>query len=388
MNARTLLLTTPTGLLVGLLTGLLSGCAGQGSYTGELAASANSRMSALRVRTEMGFAQQAFDAGRLDRVEERVAEALSIDPEAAAAHVMLARISIERGRLAAAGTAAEQAVAIDPSNAEAAYVLGLVRERAGDHEGALNAFTRAVELDPEDAHAVIAVAETLEVLGRSPEAASALANWPGHKYHPGALQFLGQLMFAHDEPELAVSWLEDARLLAPEDAGILEDLALAYIAVGRDRDAEALLRDLRARAASAGDSDGLRPDVLLQHAVCLERLGRDIEARDTYEALAGAADSPSLQARCWSSIGRLSVNLSDASRVREAASRLVGLQPDDADGYMLWAMYYGAIGNVERARQSIEHAVGLATNEQDITAMRTILEQLRTDALTEVPTDG
>jgi len=357
-------------LICGTSAGLtwLAGCAAQGSYTRELADEATSRMDGIRAETELDFAQQAFDAQRLDRAQQRASAALAMNPDSAGARLLLARIAIERGRFADAVAQARASIELSPNEAEAHYLLGVAHERRGALEEAHDAFQRALELDPGDAHAALARAETLQMLGREREAERALLGWEGSDYHAGAQQLLGQFALAREELDLAVARLESARTIAPADLGIIEDLAAAQLAAGRHAEAEANLASLRADPALAD-----RPDLVRQHAACLRALGRLAEARDLYARLAESASTPKRRAALWAAVGELSYRAGDQASLRRAASRTVDAAPDSADGYVLWALWYLRDDQPDRVRESI--AAGLE-NANDPTDLRLLARAL------------
>ena len=355
----------------GVVAASLGGCAAQGTYTGELADEAISRMDGLRSDTELDFARQAFEARRLDRAEQRARSALAINPDSAGARLVLARVAIERGRFAEAAAHAEASIELGPGDAESHYVLGVALERRGVLEAARAAFSRAVELDPGDAHAALALAETLHMLGREREAEAMLLGWDGQAYHAGAQQLLGQFAMARGDVSTAIARLESARTAAPADLGIIEDLAAAQLAAGRYAEAEANLASLR---ASPGLGD--RPDLVRQHAGCLRALGKLAEARDLYLSLAESAPSPERRARLWSVVGELSYRAGDQPVLRRAASRAVEADPQRADGYVLWALWYLRDGEPGRVRESIEAGAARASDPADLELLSRALEGL------------
>ena len=358
----------------------LVGCAAQGSYTGELADEAMTRMDGIRADTELDFAQQAFEAQRLDRAEQRARAALAINPESAEARLMLARIAVERGRFHDAISDARRSIELDPANPDAHYLLGVALERLGALDEAHNAYTQALELDPGDAHAALAIAETLHMQGSPSLAEQALLDWEGHEYHAGAQQFLGQIAFARRDHELAIARLENARTIAPTDLGIIEDLAAVQIAAGRYAEAEANLAALRADPELAE-----RPDLTRQHAECLARLGMHAEARDLYLGLAAAAPNPLQQARLWARVGELSYLAGDQPTLRRAASKAVETAPDRASGYVLWALFYMRDGQPARVRESIATGLKHASDPDDLRLLTKALDGIDTQTKEQSP---
>ncbi|MEM7623134.1 MAG: tetratricopeptide repeat protein [Planctomycetota bacterium] len=350
---------------------LIGGCAGHGRYTQEAVDAATTRMDSLRAENERGLAEQAFLAGKLERAAGRLKDALAYAPDSAGCHLLLARVRLEQNRLREAIGSVDRVLALEPRNEEALYVAGMISERAGDGERALASFLRAAELDPEDAHAVLAAAEVMADI-RGPDAAAAyLSAWPGAAYDPGAAQTLAQLHLLAGDAGEAVQRLEDARLLAPDDMSILEDLAAALMAEGRHVDAEPVLAAARRSPGSL-----TRRDLKRQHAVCLREAGDLVSARDLFLELARETGNGPDGAAAWASVGELSHRIGDGPRVRESASRLVGISPEGPEGYVLWALWHWSRGDYGAARRSIDTGMTRARGDRDLERLSVALSRL------------
>ncbi len=338
-------------LACGLTLALLGGCAGHGQYTSDQISAAKEKMAVMKSATEWEMARQSFLTGDFDKALKGVDRSISIAPKVAKSHVLKGRILMEKSDLEGAIASFNEALVLEPANVEATYHLGLVNERMLDREKALTYFTKAAELDPQSAQYVIASAETLIDLGRVEEAKTfvesrhaAFANTAGIK------QTLGHIALIQGKTDDAVSLFNQARLLAPDDIALIEDLTRAQVAAAHYGDAEGNLARLMQSEANKD-----RRDLKLLRARCLIEIDRPLEARELINKLtqdaAGTSDVES-----WILLGNLSYTLRDANRTRMAAQRVIGLAPDRADGYLLRGLQQRRQGQYDAAAKSFEEA--------------------------------
>jgi predicted Zn-dependent protease with MMP-like domain len=91
----------------------------------------------------------ALDAlGEWKESHEALAEAVSVDPGHADAHVALAGAAVEGLAFETAADHLLDALRADPAHADALHMRGCIRERRGDHDGALRDYTAASLVDP------------------------------------------------------------------------------------------------------------------------------------------------------------------------------------------------------------------------------------------------
>lgn len=84
----------------------------------------------------------------LEEAEQRLREAIRLDPTYASPHNNLGRLLYGRGDFINALLEQQQAIALAPNNPLYHFNLGLTLERLGDYDGAVVAYERAIELDP------------------------------------------------------------------------------------------------------------------------------------------------------------------------------------------------------------------------------------------------
>lgn len=366
-----MVLTRRAGAASVLTMTLLAGCGSTGRYTKEVAESATTRMNAIRAETERTMAEQSFLSGKLDRAEERLRDAIGIDPSSAGLHVLMARVNLEQNKIRSALTAAARGVGLAPDDPGAHYVLGLVHERAGNPAEAMGHYQRAAELDPEDAHAVLAATELIAELSGPERADAYLSSWEGARYDPGAMQMLGRLALLRGDAAAAAARFAEARVLAPMDLGLMVDHASALMALSRFAEAEPILAAARATPGASS-----RPDLAVQHAVCLREAGQLARSRDLFLELARANHADRDAPRLWAAVGELSFRIGDHPRVREAASRLTGSAPADRRGYMLWALWHLHGGDIRAASRSVAEGIERGGPSEELSLLAAAVEAM------------
>lgn len=92
----------------------------------------------------------AMQAGQRERARGEFAKAVKENPEAAAPHVFLARLSREEGDLSTARAQLDTALRLEPRNAVALREMGLILFAGRQYDLARRFFVRAVQANPED----------------------------------------------------------------------------------------------------------------------------------------------------------------------------------------------------------------------------------------------
>lgn len=93
---------------------------------------------------------EAMQAGQRERARGEFAKAVRDDPDAAAPHVFLARLSREEGDLASARAQLDTALRLEPKNAVALREMGLILFAGRQYDLARRFFVRAVQANPDD----------------------------------------------------------------------------------------------------------------------------------------------------------------------------------------------------------------------------------------------
>ncbi|KAA0216748.1 MAG: tetratricopeptide repeat protein [Leptolyngbya sp. PLA3] len=346
---------------------LAPGCGGQGRYTREGSSLAKEKMNVMKSATEWEMSRQAFLAGDLEKALRKIDTSLEVNPSVAKSHVLKGRILLEMGEIGLAQRSFETAMAIQPDNVDAHYYNGLAFERLTKFEEALAQYRAAAALDTYNDQFVIAAAETLIDLERCPEAATELRQSPAFDHSAGIRQTLGHVAQLQGNIDEAVAHFEAARLLAPDDMDILEDLTRAQYLHGDCPDAAYGLEILLKHVDYAG-----RRDLLRMQAECMLKLDRTADARQVYLKLtqdaAGAGD-----ADAWIGLGNVSFVVNDMNTLRRSAARVVAIAPDRKEGYVLWTLLHRAGKNPESALRSIDDAIVRDARDPTLQTMRALV---------------
>jgi len=348
---------------------LLSGCIGQGNYTREGVSLANERMSFLKSATEWEMGRQAFLAGDLEKALDKVNNSLQINSSVVKSHVLRGRIMIEMGELGTAMKALHTAEGLDPEDSDAQYYLGIVFERLNRPEDAYVHFSQACELDDYNPAFAVAASEMLIDLDRIDEAKAYLSALPMSQDNAGIRQTLGHIAMIERDAQSAVGYFKDARLLAPDDSGIVEDLVHAQMEARQFGNAEQNISALLKKPENAD-----RRDLKILHAKAMMGTDRPVEARSIYQELLSTEDGQS-DLESWIGLANASYVIDDLRTMRRAASRVVALSPGSPEGYTLWAMTHRKNGDHLDALASINNAISRAPGDASMYAFRAMIER-------------
>lgn len=359
-------------LVCGALCGVgvlgLGGCSGaQGNYTREGTSIAKERMSAMKSATEWEMGRQAFLSGDLDKAMRKVDASLSLNSNVVKSHVLKGRILIEQGELGQALKSLHTAETLDPMYADAHYYLGIVFERLNRPQEASEHFMTACELDDYSPGYAVAAAEMLVDMDRTEEARLYLTNLPMSGDNAGMRQMLGHIALIQGNTEDAVRFFSQARLLAPDDGAIQEDLIRAQMLTGQYAAAELNIAALRKDKAGAA-----RRDLMALHAEALLNVNRPVEARALYQELL-ADPSMVSEVGAWVGLGNSAYMVGDDRTLRRAASRVVSLDPTSHEGYALWALCHRRDGAFAKALTSVDQAILRNPEDASFHALRAMI---------------
>jgi tetratricopeptide (TPR) repeat protein len=351
-RAHRALLLVAAGTALGLF-----GCSGQGKYTAEHVSLAERKMTALKAATEFSMAEQAFLAGELEKAERKLKLSLSMSPDVAATHVLMARVLLEEGRVGEALGSLRRALEIDGRHAEAHYYTGVVSERLRQPGVAFTHFAEAAQSEPMDPQYTVAAAEMLVDLRRYDEAEDFLRASQVADHAPAVKQLLGHIAMIRGLADEAADRFTEAALLSPNDPAIREDLVAAQVAAGRYAEAEAELTRMLASVQSADGSAAAaeRRDLHHLRAMCLIALGRPLEARQVYRDLT-AGDAGAGDVEAWIGLGRSCFLVGDVRRLGVAADRVRAIAPARVEGPILTALWHRVQGEPDAALAAIERS--------------------------------
>jgi tetratricopeptide (TPR) repeat protein len=306
------------------------GCGTHGKFTSERVSTAKVRMAEMKSATEYQMAHQAFLSADLPKALRHIEYSLELNPAVVKSHILKGRILMEMNNLEASAIAFRRAEELDPKNVDAWYFQGLLAERLDRREEALRRYEGAARLDPTNPQYVVATAEMLVALDRVDEAEARLSSGAGQYEHSARVrQTLGHIALLKKQPERAATLFGEARLLAPDDPTILEDLAGAQIQCGKYAQAESTLAHLLTDKAYAE-----RRDLVRLRAKCLMQVNRPAEARELLVRLT-KANGANADFGIWADLGQVSFDLQDQARLKECAARCIAIDPNRPEGYVL-----------------------------------------------------
>lgn len=342
-------------LLLGAAAIFAPGCGTQGSYTKAHTSTAKEKMNALKSATEFQMAHQALLAGDLEKAMRHCDHSIQLNDKVARTWVLRGRIMSELNQVDTAIDAFAKAETLDPESIDAQYYQGVIAERLGRKEEALKRFSAASNLDPANAQYAIATAESLIDLGRIDEARTLLTSREERfRNNAGVRQALGHIELLSGKPELALHYFEEGLLLSPDDPSISEDVLTTRIDLGRYAQAEPLAAKLLAKKDFKD-----RRDLRIKHARCLVALNRPVEARELLLNLTRGTEGAS-DIETWIALGQVSYTLRDNARVREAAGRVIALDANRPEGYVLRGFFQKRINNHAEAARAFARAVSIA----------------------------
>lgn len=187
---------------------------------------------------------------RFEEARDRFLAALERDPRYAAPYSNLGSVQALLGENGAALASYRRAAELLPTYPVHHYNLGNLLARRGAYEEAAESLARAIDLDPTYALAYNELGFVYLELGLLEEARRTLATGLMHAPHlPHLLKNLARVELASDEPEAAITHLQEAlRSLDPTDTDLRREirfrLAEAWEARGEAARACGHLRDL------------------------------------------------------------------------------------------------------------------------------------------------
>ena len=153
-----------------------------------------------------------------------------------------------------AEVAYRELVALAPHFYDGHRGLGLLASRSGDHAAALEHFSAARAVAPENAWLINDAGNALRMLGRLDEAKSAYREFSAKAPHIfDGPRGLGLVARERGDNDNALEHFLAALALAPDNLWLIHDAAKAFCALGRLDEAEAVYRDLGAKAPHLSD---------------------------------------------------------------------------------------------------------------------------------------
>jgi Flp pilus assembly protein TadD len=176
-------------------------------------------------------------------------------------------------------------------------------------------------------------------------------------------QTLGHAALIRGDRAAAMSLFEEARLLAPDDPAIIEDLAQVQIDMGQFGKAEQNIREL---LAEKGNED--RADLRRSLIDCMLGQQRFAEARRMLETMTEAPTGA--DAETWLALGKVCLQMNDDRGARRASARAAALSPSWVEPHMLQAMVHRRSGAYEAALVAVDRALTIDARNASAHAIR------------------
>lgn len=349
----------------------LTACGGHGSYTQEQTNAAKEKLGQLKAGLEWQTAMGDFLAGDFPKALRAVDNSIILNEKVAKSHVLRGRILMEMGNLEGSLLSLAKAEELDAKNVEAQYFLGVVNERLERKEIALERFQKAAELDKTNPQYTVASAEVLVDLGRMEEAKTYLkSRGPEQEHNAAVRQTLGHIALMQGNATEAVGLFNEARLLSPNDMGVLEDLARAQMGAGQYSEANSNFERLMKDPVLAK-----RRDLMHLRAKCLAEIDRLADARDVLMKISGDQASAT-DTDVWNDLGQVAYRLNDLNRVKAASAKLIAMAPRLPEGYILKGLYEHKRGDQRAAKDSVTKALSLKPTTSSMTLLAMIQLEL------------
>jgi tetratricopeptide (TPR) repeat protein len=345
----------------------IGGCTAQQTSTmKEAKQAAKTRWQDARSGILFSLAQQQFDGGDLEKAEATCSQAMEQSQPHAEFYELLARIAVERGQLERAIHTLELADKLDPKRPTVHYLMGVIFQRWQRYDAALAQYEIAYKMTPDNVERLLAVAETLVKLNRSDEAVKRLTEKLDYFENNATIRVtLGRIHLLERRLELAVKYFKDAAVLSSEDPTVLEQLAMAELAIGQYGPCVETLRQLMLQPAAAD-----RTDLKIALGDCYSAMNKPVEARGVFLEITrqrpGDVDA-------WVKLGQVAWLVEDYIRVEQAAERITALAPDRYEGYMFRGMLERSLGNIDKAIAQFDRASVVAPSNAAPLIMRGLM---------------
>jgi tetratricopeptide (TPR) repeat protein len=319
--------TTIRLLCVAALLTATHGCASDSKKQQSSKEQATAQWASARASVMHSLARDQFQTGSFDKARQTCDDALKIDPTNINLHILSSRIAIEQNRLDTADNALQQARKLDAKNAEALYLSGIVSQRWQRYPEALDYYTQAADAQPSELAYLLARAETLVRLERRTEAKSILQEKVVFFEHSSAIRdAVGQLLMQEQKYEAAIELFRQASILASEDTGVRERLALAYFQAGHFRDAaDALARLVAVEPYSR------RADLYVALGESYLATQKLLDARGSFQT-ATEIDPSSSQA--WLGLTKAALSMNDLRRAEIVVFKTIALANDRSESHL------------------------------------------------------
>lgn len=311
--------------------------------------------NSVQARLRYQMAKDCFESGQLEPAHKYLREAIAMNPEEAAAYVLMGKILIERGEIATARDTLEEAVRHGGDDPQLDYLNGLIAARYGRFDNALTWYRRAADRETMNAHYVVAVAETLVSLGRLNEAlALTQERWTDFEQNATIRALAGGIYTRLGRHEEAANAYQEAVRIVPDDQLLQRQYGAALIRADRHEEATAVFADIIAK------DDKPETSMLIDLGWCHLALNRPDEAKAVFRrAIAGDPQNDI----AFNALARAALASDDLLTARQASMQAVELRPNHVEHTLLLAYICWRQNDIQTAGKVLDRILASQPND-------------------------
>jgi Flp pilus assembly protein TadD len=344
-----------------LLACMLVGCTSMDKdQTATAKATAEKNWNDARSMVLVGLAEDQYKNGNFEKSRATIDQAITMQPENSAAHILSAKLYIETGSLEAAERELELARKEDPKSAEAEYLSGVVYQRWQQPQRALEFYQYACYNAPAELAYVMAKGEMLVAMGRRDEALPMLQAKAAYFEHSGEIRDEIGLLLEQDGryPE-AAEMFRHAQILSEDDLTIKEHLAMALFDAKEYSESAQIITDLL-----TNEKFNHRPDLLSVLGECQLQTGH---ADDAVMSFQQASEITPDAVSVWLGLGRAELQIYNLKRAEFALRKCLALDDNNAEAHLMMGYAQLRLNDVNNAYGSFSRASDL--NPKDSTSI-------------------
>lgn len=313
---------------------------------------ATGRWNRARANVLCSLAKDQYKAGSFDKCRKTLTDALKMDPTNAQLRVISGKLALEQGQLELAERELEAARKFAPNEPEGYYLAGVIHQRWQKPDRAYEYYTAASDKAPSELSYLMARAEMLVEMDRSPEALDLLQSKVVYFENSAAIRdAVGQLFMETRRYHEAVDMFRQASLLEDGENVFKERLGLALYYDKQYADAVDVLSKLTTK-----EGYGERGDLLAALGESQLKLGKAREAKATFES---ATRSDASNPGAWLGLGRAAMELKDYRRAELALKKAMSLDPTGAEPTLMVGYLRLRQGKMNEALVSFQKASAL-----------------------------
>ncbi|NLH16079.1 MAG: tetratricopeptide repeat protein [Phycisphaerae bacterium] len=299
-----------------VMSGLLGGCA---SFSQSKQA-AHQRYDQTAARGKIPLARSLYESGKTEDALLVLTDCLQLDPDNAAAHLLMGEVQLSIGRNEIARTHLLKAVTLQDQLAAGWAWLGVIAVEAKQLRQAQEYQRKALERDPLNVDYILNLAETLVALDEMEAADSFLSE--KCRVLPTNVRILtttANLKNRRGDRAGAIQQYRQTLVLDPDNTEVKEALAYCYVA-SRDWSSALDVFDQVINTYTGSE----KKTGLEMMAMCAMNSGQYGRAIKYYDRLSvDHRTDPQL----WLNMGQASLGAKDARRAAECARRALDLRP-------------------------------------------------------------